>query len=77
MCCDAGKARECGRGLCDDKHFPTLWKHEGNGFLAMDFKSFYSEIQDTQVDFLHQDISVQQCGARKAFLQVLLPVHPK
>jgi hypothetical protein len=28
----------------------------------MDFKSFYSEIQDTQVDFqhLHQDVSVHQ-----------------
>jgi hypothetical protein len=31
----------------DDKHFPPSWKQEGNGFLAMDFKSFYSEIQDT------------------------------
>jgi hypothetical protein len=50
VCSDAGKAweRECGRGFCDDKHCPTLWKHEG--FLAMDLKSFYSELQDTQVD---------------------------
>jgi len=29
--------------FCDDKHFP--WKHEGNGFLAMDFKGFYGEIR--------------------------------
>ncbi len=41
--------------FCDDKHFPTSWKHEGHGFLAMEFKSFYREIQDTQVDLLHQD----------------------
>ena len=46
--------------FCDDKHFPTSWKHEGNSFLAMEFKSFYSEIQDTQVDVLHQDVSVHQ-----------------
>ncbi len=26
----------------------------------MEFKSFYSEIQDTQVDLLHQDASVRQ-----------------
>jgi hypothetical protein len=26
----------------------------------MDFKSFYFEIQDTQVDLLHQDASVHQ-----------------
>ena len=48
--------------FCDDKHFPTSWKHEGHGFLAMEFKSFYSEIQDTQVD-LHQDASVRQPSA--------------
>jgi hypothetical protein len=29
----------------------------------MDFKSFYSEIQDTQVDVLHQDVSVHQPSA--------------
>ena len=46
--------------FCDDKHFPTSWKREGHGFLAMEFESFYSEIQDTQVDVLHQDISVHQ-----------------
>ena len=46
--------------FCDDKHFPTSWKREGHGFLAMEFKSFYSEIQDTQVDLLHQDASVHQ-----------------
>ncbi len=46
--------------FCDDKHFPTSWKREGHGFLAMEFKSFYSEIQDTQVDLLHQDASVRQ-----------------
>jgi len=33
---------------------------EGNGVLAMEFKSFYSEIHDTQVDVLHQDVSVHQ-----------------
>ncbi len=48
--------------FCDDKHFPT-WKREGHGFLAMEFKSFYSEIQDTQVDLLHQDASVHQPSA--------------
>ena len=26
----------------------------------MEFKSFYSEIQDTQVDLLHQDASIRQ-----------------
>ena len=45
--------------FCDDKHFPTSWKPEGQGFLAMEFKRFYSEIQDTQVDVL-QDASVHQ-----------------
>jgi hypothetical protein len=49
--------------FCDDKHFPTWWKREGHGFLAMEFKSFYSEIQDTQVDLLHQDASVRQPSA--------------
>ncbi len=34
-----------------------------HGFLAMEFKSFYSEIQDTQVDLLHQDASVRQPSA--------------
>jgi hypothetical protein len=29
----------------------------------MDFKRFYSEVQDTQVDFLHQDVSVHQPSA--------------
>jgi hypothetical protein len=29
----------------------------------MDFKSFYSEIQDTQVDLVHQDTSVHQPSA--------------
>ena len=46
--------------FCDDKHFPTSWKREGHGFLAMEFKTFYIEIQDTQVDLLHQDASVRQ-----------------
>jgi hypothetical protein len=32
-------------------------QEEGNGFLAMEFKSVYSEIQDTQVDVLRQDVS--------------------
>ena len=41
--------------FCDDKHFPTSFQHKGHGFLAMEFKSFYREIQDTQVDLLHQD----------------------
>jgi hypothetical protein len=36
------------------------WKDEGNGFLAMEFKSFYNEIQHTQADVLHQDVSVHQ-----------------
>ncbi len=49
--------------FCDDKHFPTSWKREGHGFLAMEFKSFYNEIQDTQVDLLHQDASVRQPSA--------------
>ena len=38
----------------DDKHFATSWKPEGHGFLVMEFKSFYSEIQDTQVDVLQE-----------------------
>ena len=29
----------------------------------MEFKSFYNEIQDTQVDLLHQDASVRQPSA--------------
>ena len=29
----------------------------------MEFKNFYSEIQDTQVDVLHQDASVHQPSA--------------
>jgi hypothetical protein len=33
------------------------------GFLAMELKSFYRDIQDTQVDVLHQDVSVQQPNA--------------
>ncbi len=41
--------------FCDDKHFPTSLQHKGHGFLAMEFKSFYSEIHDTEVDLLHQD----------------------
>ncbi len=49
--------------FCDDKHFPISWKREGHGFLAMESKSFYSEIQDTQVDVLHQDASVHQPSA--------------
>ena len=49
--------------LCDDKHFPTSWKREGRGFLGMEFENFYSEIQDTQVDVLHQDVSVHQPSA--------------
>jgi hypothetical protein len=46
--------------FCDDKHFPTSWKREGHGFLPMEFKNLYNEIQDTQVDLLHQDESVRQ-----------------
>jgi hypothetical protein len=49
--------------FCDDKRFPTSWKCEGHGFLAMEFKSFYSDIQDTQLDLLHQDASVRQPSA--------------
>ena len=49
--------------FCDDKHFPTSWQREGHGFLAMEVKSFYSEIHDTQVDLLHQDASVHQPSA--------------
>jgi len=28
----------------------------GAHFLAVEFKSFYSELQDTQADVLHQDV---------------------
>ena len=49
--------------FCDDKHFPTSWKRESHGFLEMEFKRFYSEVQDTQVDFLHHDGSVRQPSA--------------
>ena len=31
--------------FCHNKYFPTSWKGEGNGFLATEFKSFYSEIR--------------------------------
>jgi hypothetical protein len=31
-----------------------------NHFLVMEFKNLYSEIQDTQVDVLHWDVSVHQ-----------------
>jgi hypothetical protein len=44
------------------KHFLASWKREGHGFLAMEFKSFYSEIQDTQVDVL-QGASVHEPSA--------------
>ena len=37
----------------DNKYFPTSWKDEGNGFLAEEFKRFYSEIQYTQVDRMY------------------------
>jgi len=43
---------------------------EGHGFLAMEFKSFYSEIQDTQVDVLHQDASVHQPSALSDLLGI-------
>ena len=36
---------------------------QGARFLAMEFKSLYSEIKDTQVDVLHQDVSVHQPSA--------------
>jgi hypothetical protein len=36
---------------------------QANGFLANEFKSFDSEIQDTQVDVPHQDVSVHQPSA--------------
>jgi hypothetical protein len=49
--------------FCDDKHFPTSWQREGHGFLAMEFKRFYSEIHDTEVDLPHQDASVHQPSA--------------
>ena len=49
--------------FCDDKHFPTSLQHEGHSFLGMEFKNFYSEIHDTQVDLLHQDTSVHQPSA--------------
>jgi hypothetical protein len=43
-------------GVCDNKYFSTSWKGEGNGFLTTEFKSLYSEIQDTQIEVLHQDV---------------------
>jgi hypothetical protein len=46
--------------FCDDKHFPTSCQHEGHDFITMEFKSFYSEIHDTEVHLLHQDTSVHQ-----------------
>jgi len=57
--------------FCDDKHFPTSWKREGHGFLSMESKSFYSEIQDTQVEVLHQDASVHQPSDLSDLLGVL------
>jgi hypothetical protein len=44
----------------------TSPKHEGNGFLAVNINS---EIQDTQVDIFHEDVSVHQPSA----LSDLLP----
>ena len=32
--------------FCDNKYFPSSWKDDTLGFLSMDFKSFY--IQPTQ-----------------------------
>jgi hypothetical protein len=55
-----GTVEEGATGFCDDKHFPTSCQREGHGFLSMEFKSFFSEIHDTQVDLLHQDESVHQ-----------------
>lgn len=37
----------------------TSLRNQGHGLLTMEFKSFYSEIQDSQVDVL-QDVSVHQ-----------------
>ena len=41
----------------------------------MDFKSFYSEIQDTQVDVLHQDVSVHQPSALSDLLGGRTSIH--
>ena len=56
------KTSEQLQSVIDKRNTLNQKKREGHGFLAMEFKSFYSEIQDTQVD-LHQDASVRQPSA--------------
>ena len=52
---DSQTKRRHNRSSEEDEVQGGSWKREGQGFLAMEFKSFYSEIQDTKVDLLHQD----------------------
>ena len=40
--------------FCDNKYFPSSWKDEGHAFLSMEFKCFYmdhtqGEVNDTEV----------------------------
>jgi hypothetical protein len=57
-----------------------IFSYRGNarvtshGFLAMEFKSFYGGIQDTQVDLLHQDESVHQPSALSDLLGTSMDV---
>jgi hypothetical protein len=57
------KTSEQLQSVMDKRNTLNEKKREGHDFLAMEFKRFYSEIQDTQVDLLHQDASVRQPSA--------------
>ncbi len=39
--------------ICDNKYFLSSWKDEGHAFLSMEFKSFYME--HTQGEVNHED----------------------
>ena len=36
--------------FCDNKYFPSSWKDEGHAFLSMEFKSFYMEHTQGEVN---------------------------
>ena len=36
--------------FCDNKYFPSSWKDEGHVFLSMEFKSFYMEHTQGEVN---------------------------
>ena len=54
--------------LCDNKYFTTSWKDEGHAFLSMEFKSFYME--HTQAEVNHEDRQVPKASALDELLGV-------